>query len=175
MKTSMDLDMDFSNVTGNWLLAWVILLVVFTIVVSVLVAYSRRVDTKRLIALEGELGDTVETTESLRMRLGSALAKKDHAYEERNYIVTLLAALIVDGDQRGDWKLWKGHTPEFEGWEGCLYIQPPEETGLKQMSWHFASEHQWMLDSLKLPDGPPWDGRSAEEKYENIKQYLLSR
>lgn len=142
--------------------ALVVMLMVF------LVAQGKRKATAKLQEAEAELDDTFETNQSLKIRLNRAIQNKNDAFRERNYVVALLIRTCIE--YKLGWPCWKGYTAEFKGWEGVVYIQHPV---LGQISWHFATEEQWMVDSLNLPDGADWDGRTQTEKYDAIRRYLL--
>ena len=155
--------------TSTLLIMCLVIGILVTILVVFLVAQGKRKTTAKLQEVEAELGDTAETNESLKIRLNRALQGKNDAFRERNFLVALMVRTVLDNNLP-DWEFWQGHTEEFKGWEGVVYMDHPT---IGQISWHFANEDQWMLDSLHLPSGPEWDGRTSAEKYGAIRQYLL--
>lgn len=156
--------------TTTLLIMCLVIGVLLVMLIVFLVAHGKRHTTAKLQEVEAELGDTTETNESLKIRLTRALQGKNDAYRERNYLVALLVRTVLDNHIPG-WQFWQGYTEEFKGWEDCVYMTHP---ALGQLSWHFAREDKWMLDTLGMSaEGPAWDERSAAEKYDAIRQYLL--
>lgn len=156
----------------------VVLLVLFCIAGAALYAHSRRKDEQRIQEQCTTISNQEDSIESLKLRVGHLLESKDKAYDERNIMVALLARTLMDnglvGDAPGQWRIFRGETPEFVGWEPAIYFVPPPETGLLQLNWHFRRNHVHLVEQLGLPEAPPnfWDGRSREQKYENIRAYL---
>jgi hypothetical protein len=84
-------------------------------------------------------------------------ARKDAAYEERNRVVALLAAVFPSVRARTAIEGWS------EDWHGCIYITLP--TG--QASWHYHDSHAHLF--AHVPEGEAqWDGHTTPEKYDRV-------
>lgn len=156
-------------------LAMISVIFVIAIVVTLFLwSYGQRGLVGKVQATELDLEETSEAAESLRLRLGRAIESKDNAYYERNMVVILLLRVLQTENIEG-WKVLRGYTSEFKGWEPAVYIDAPERYGLSQMSWHFKNPDQlWMLESLGLPDGGVWDGHTTEQKYASMREFFMS-
>ncbi len=88
-------------------------------------------------------------------------AEKDQAYEERNRLVALLAAIFPAGRRQTDIPGWN---PE---WHGCVYIDFP----WGQASWHFH-DSQSSLFAFLPPYRGEWDGHTTEAKYQAISDAI---
>ncbi len=95
--------------------------------------------------------------EALQARVAELAAGKDAAYEERNRVVALLAAVFPSVRARTAIENWS------EDWHGCIYITLP--TG--QASWHYHDSHAHLF--AHVPEGAAiWDGHTTPEKYERV-------
>ena len=91
-------------------------------------------------------------------------ASKDAAYEERNRVVALLAAVFPSVRARTAIEGWS------EDWHGCIYITLP--TG--QASWHYHDSHAHLF--AHVPEGAAiWDGHTTLEKYERVAATCAER
>lgn len=86
-------------------------------------------------------------------------AAKDQAYEERNHLVALLAAIFPSGRKATDIPGWN---PE---WHNAVYIQFP----WGQASWHYHDSQAHLFAHLPDFEGE-WDGHTTEAKYEAIRK-----
>jgi hypothetical protein len=94
---------------------------------------------------------------SLAAERDALLESKDAAYEERNRVVALLAAMFPSVRTRTAIEGWS------EDWHGCIYITLP--TG--QASWHYHDSHAHLF--AHVPEGAAiWDGHTTPEKYERV-------
>lgn len=94
----------------------------------------------------------------LKAEVERLVATKDGAYEERNRLVALLAAIYPSTQCRTKIEGWE---PE---WEHCVYIQLP--TG--QASWHYHESQSAMFAHVPH-EHTVWDWHTTEEKYERVK------
>jgi hypothetical protein len=91
-------------------------------------------------------------------------ASKDAAYEERNRVVALLAAVFPSVRARTVIEGWS------ENWHGCIYVTLP--TG--QASWHYHDSHAHLF--AHVPEGAAiWDGHTTPEKYERVAAACAER
>lgn len=98
-------------------------------------------------------------------RAAEAEARKDAAYEERNRVVALLAALLPSVRTRTAIEGWS------EDWHGCVYITLPDGS---QASWHFHDSQAHLF--AHVPEGQAtWDGHTTPEKYERIERCAAAR
>jgi hypothetical protein len=89
--------------------------------------------------------------QSLRRGEGEAVAEKDEAYRQRNYLVAALAKLFPSGIRKTDIPGWS------DDWHGCCFIDLPSG----QISYHFHDSHAHLF--VGLPDyATPWDGHDKE-------------
>lgn len=111
---------------------------------------------------------TRPTIDELESEIVSLLAerdllgrKKDGAYEERNRLVALLAAIFPSKRTKTEIEGWD---PE---WHNCVYIDLP--TG--QASWHYPDSHAELFSHV--PEiHVDWDGHSTEEKYCRVAETI---
>ena len=97
------------------------------------------------------------TIRALAAERDALQASKDAAYEERNRVVALLAAVFPSVRARTAIEGWS------EEWHGCIYITLP--TG--QASWHYHNRHAHLF--AHVPEGAAtWDGHTTPEKYERV-------
>lgn len=157
----------------TWLIMAAILTVVAVLVTMLIVSVSQRQNVNRLRTTEEELEEVAGQTESLRIRLGRQNEQKHQAYYERNMLVTLLFHIVKTEKLEG-WVVKRGYTPEFTGWEHCIYVQAPAKFSLPQLSWHYKTGDDWMLDTLRLPNDGEWDGTTTEEKYKALTEFFKS-
>jgi hypothetical protein len=98
-------------------------------------------------------------------RAAEAEAQKDAAYEERNRVVALLAALLPSVRTRTAIEGWS------EDWHGCVYITLPDGS---QASWHFHDSQAHLF--AHVPEGQAtWDGHTTPEKYTRIERCTAAR
>lgn len=89
--------------------------------------------------------------------------RKDGAYEERNRVVALLAALYPSKRCRTAIEGWS------DDWHGCVYIETPEG----QLSWHYHDSQASMF--AHVPEGAAsWDGHTTEEKYRRVGRLCVN-
>ena len=101
---------------------------------------------------------------SLAAERDALQASKDSAYEERNRVVALLAAVFPSVRARTAIEGWS------EDWHGCIYITLP--TG--QASWHYHDSHAHLF--AHVPEGAAiWDGHTTPEKYERVAAACAER
>ena len=101
---------------------------------------------------------------SLAAERDALRASKDAAYEERNRVVALLAAVFPSVLARTAIEGWS------EDWHGCIYITLP--TG--QASWHYHDSHAHLF--AHVPEGAAiWDGHTTPEKYERVAAACAER
>jgi hypothetical protein len=107
--------------------------------------------------------------DALRAAVEEMRARKDGAYEERNRVVALLAALARLDYLRGPWDACRSRTA-IEGWSddwhGCVYVKTPQG----QLSWHYHDSHAGLFGHLPFVERHPWDGHTTEEKYARIER-----
>ena len=159
---------------GVWLAIGAVLFILVVVVTALLSSYSQRRNVAKLQSADQEIDDVHEQLESTRLRLGRAIDQKNNAYMERNYVLTFLCHVLYVEPVEG-WRMQRGYTAEYKGWEHCLYITPPERYGLPQISWHFATDEVWMLDTLGLPQDGKWDGTTTPQKYAALAEFFRSR
>lgn len=82
----------------------------------------------------------------------------DAAYEERNRLVSLLAAVYPSGLAKTPIPGW---APE---WHNCVYIDTPAG----QMSWHYHDREAHLFSGLPEYQGT-WDGHDTAEKYRRLE------
>jgi hypothetical protein len=91
-------------------------------------------------------------------------ACKDAAYEERNRVVALLAAVFPSVRTRTAIEGWS------DDWHGCVYVTLP--TG--QASWHYHDSQAHLF--AHVPAGPAlWDGHTTDEKYDRVAAAIRAR
>lgn len=101
---------------------------------------------------------------SLAAERDALQASKDAAYEERNRVVALLAAVFPSVRARTAIEGWS------EDWHGCVYVTLP--TG--QASWHYHDSHAHLF--AHVPEGAAiWDGHTTLEKYERVAAACAER
>lgn len=83
--------------------------------------------------------------------------ERDVAYEERNRVVALLAALFPSGKAKTAIEGWD------EEWHNCVYIDLP--TG--QISFHYHDDHAHLFAHVSKHH-VEWDGHTTEEKYGRV-------
>ncbi len=107
---------------------------------------------------------TAAALRSLAAERDALKASKDAAYEERNRVVALLAAVFLSVRARTAIEGWS------EDWHGCVYITLP--TG--QASWHYHDSHAHLF--AHVPEGAAiWDGHTPPEKYERVAAACAER
>lgn len=88
-------------------------------------------------------------------------ASKDGAYDERNRLVAVLAALYPSSLER--------HPDEDTTWENdwrwIVFVDLP--TG--QATWHIHDSHLPLFDHVPRFAGRKWDGHNTEAKYKRIE------
>ncbi len=88
-------------------------------------------------------------------------ASKDGAYDERNRLVAVLAALYPSSLER--------HPDEDTTWESdwrwIVFVDLP--TG--QATWHIHDSHLPLFDHVPSFAGRKWDGHNTEAKYKRIE------
>ncbi len=137
-------------------LEFVLLLQVVTIVAIVAIMF-----------LAGPRGDS-----KLREELAKVREEKEHAYLERNMVVSLYVKTLYENGlvKPGGYTVGTGATPGFGKWKTCVYIDTPT---IGQISWHFHDRHAYMLRGMNLPRyAGKWDGRSSGEKYDAIRDHI---
>lgn len=90
--------------------------------------------------------------------------EKDNAYEERNRLVALLAAVFPSARCKTSIDGWD---PE---WHGCVFISLP--TG--QASWHYHDSQAHLFEHVE-ERMVSWDGHSTPEKYKRIEAACRTR
>lgn len=80
-----------------------------------------------------------------------AIAEKDEAYRQRNYLVAALARLYPSGVRNTDIPGWS------DDWHGCCFIDLPSG----QISYHFHDSHRYLFDGLPAYE-TPWDGHDKD-------------
>lgn len=161
------------SISSTQMVMFILLLVVTIVVCCLLVAYGKREAIGHLREKTEEANELFETCDSLRLRLGLAIQRKNEAYTERNMLVTFLLRVLQTENIEG-WEVKRGYTPEFKDWEDVVYVRAPAKYGLPQMSWHFRHDQGPLLDSLGLPDGGKWDGTTTEQKYTALREFFMS-
>ena len=102
-------------------------------------------------------GDVVPEITRLRERVRELEAERDGAYNERNRLVALLAAIMPSAKTRTNIPGWD------PAWDGCIFIELP--TG--QASWHYHEREAELFDHV-TERHVEWDGHSTAQKYERI-------
>jgi hypothetical protein len=80
-----------------------------------------------------------------------AVAEKDEAYRQRNYLVAAIAKLFPSGIRKTDIPGWS------DDWHGCCFIDLPSG----QISYHFHDSHEHLFVGLPVYT-TPWDGHDKE-------------
>lgn len=97
--------------------------------------------------------------------LCEAISQKNAAYEERNRVVALLAAMAADMG----WLVIRTKTA-IEGWSkdwhGCIYIETPKG----QVSWHYHDSHAHLFAHVPERASWEWDGHDTPTKYRRIAE-----
>jgi hypothetical protein len=89
----------------------------------------------------------------------AAVKDKNAAYQERDQLVALLAALYPS---------WLGRDLSAgEGWGNVVYVDLP--TG--QVSWHVHDSEMPLFRHVS-PLGGTWDGHSTDEKYARVQALI---
>lgn len=104
--------------------------------------------------------------EIAREKLLAAVAGKNGSYDERNRLVSLLAALYPSclerhSDADKEWE---------DDWRWIVFIDLP--TG--QASWHIHDSQLSLFDGIPRLRGWMWDGHTTEEKYRHIEHAVRS-
>lgn len=112
----------------------------------------------------GRLGRVIDMTLAERdKRIAELETRKDAAYEERNRVVALLAALAMDMG----WLVFRTKTAIAgwsEDWHGCVYIETPQG----QVSWHYHDSHSHLFTHLPERASWEWDGHDTSTKYARV-------
>lgn len=91
--------------------------------------------------------------------------EKDGAYDERNRVVALVAAMAM----KDGWTVCQTRTsiPGWDPeWENCVYIDSPEG----QLSWHFHDRHAHLFEHVPKVASHEWDGHTTDVKYQRIEK-----
>lgn len=102
-----------------------------------------------------------ETIDGLIRRLVICSNDRTKAYQERNRLVRLLAAMFPSGITRTTIEGWS------DDWQNCVYIDTP----VGQLSWHYHDSEAHLFSDLP-PYSEPWDGHTTEQKYGRITQLI---
>ena len=86
---------------------------------------------------------------------------KNRAYEERNRVVALLAALFPASLERDPAE------PRDE-WSWVVLIELPAG----QVSWHFDADLLPLFAHVPRHAGRRWDGHTTEQKYDRVRQTI---
>ena len=86
---------------------------------------------------------------------------KNRAYEERNRVVALLAALFPSSLERDP-------AEPLDEWSWVVLIELPAG----QVSWHFNADLLPLFDHVPRHAGRNWDGHTTEQKYERVRQTI---
>jgi hypothetical protein len=103
---------------------------------------------------------------SRRAKMAELEGAKNRAYEERNRVLVLLAALVrlIPG-----WDATRAeHDPADQAWEEdwrCILVI---DSPAGQMTWHFHDDERPLLEDLPVLEDYVWDGHSTEEKYRRV-------
>ena len=122
---------------------------------------TRDPGTRRL--QPGQLDAWLSLVEDSATQLAGAAEteEKNRAYEERNRVVALLAALFPSSLERDPAQ------PRDE-WSWVVLIELPAG----QVSWHFNADLLPLFDHVPRHTGRGWDGHTTEQKYARVRQTI---
>ena len=110
---------------------------------------------------ESAQSDIAHALAASRAEVERERASKDGAYDERNRLVAVLAALYPSSLER--------HPDEDTTWENdwrwIVFVDLP--TG--QATWHIHDSHLPLFDHVPRFAGRKWDGHNTEAKYKRIE------